>query len=142
MGLHPKGIATVLLLVLELLRRGYRVVVSTHSSVVLDLVWALRELKALDGTEADVRSLFALPKSSYTEKLSRTALAKDYRVYFFDRHSRAQDISRLDPGALSAHEADWGGLVGFASRVGDVLSAAVNRHESRTRRESTLDASR
>jgi hypothetical protein len=137
MGLHPKGIATVLLLVLELLRRGYRVVVSTHSSVVLDLVWALRELKALDGTEADVRSLFGLAKNSYTEKLARTSLAKDYRVYFFDRHSRARDISSLDPGALSEHEADWGGLVGFASRVGNVLTAAVNRHESRTRRETT-----
>ncbi len=42
MGLHPKGIQAVLLLVLVLvlvlvlLRRGYRVVVSTHSSVVLE----------------------------------------------------------------------------------------------------------
>lgn len=133
MGLHPKGIATVLLLVLELLRRGYRVVVSTHSTVVLDLVWALRELQSLDGTEADVRSLFGLPKTPYTAKLARTALGKEYRTYFFDRHRRVQDISRLDPGAASRDEADWGGLAGFASRVGEVLTAAVNRHEARSR---------
>ena len=42
MGLHPQGIATAMLLVLELLRRGYKVVLSTHSTVVLDMVWALR----------------------------------------------------------------------------------------------------
>lgn len=133
MGLHPKGIATVLLLVLELLRRGYRVVVSTHSTVVLDLVWALRELQSLDGTEADVRSLFGLAKNSYTTRLARTALGKEYRTYFFDRHRRVQDISSLDPGAASRDEAEWGGLSGFASRVGEVLTAAVNRHEARSR---------
>jgi energy-coupling factor transporter ATP-binding protein EcfA2 len=136
MGLHPKGIATVLLLVMELLRRGYRVVVSTHSPVVLDLVWALRELKVLDGTEADVRSLFDLAKNPYTQKLARTALAKEHRVYFFERHRRVEDISGLDPGSLSADEAEWGGLVGFAGRVGHVLTAAVNRNEARARRDA------
>lgn len=136
MGLHPKGIVTVLLLVLELLRRGYRVVVSTHSPVVLDLVWALRELKALDGAEADVRGLFGLAKNPTTQKLARTALAKDYRVYFFDRHRSVQDISALDPASASPDEAHWGGLVGFADRVGQVLTAAVNRHDSRAQRET------
>jgi energy-coupling factor transporter ATP-binding protein EcfA2 len=132
MGLHPKGIVTVLLLVLELMRRGYRVVLSTHSPVVLDLVWALRELKNLDGSEGDVRSLFGLAKNGYTQRLARTALTKDYRVHFFDRHQRVKDISGLDPGALSPDEAEWGGLVGFASRVGEVLTAAVNRQEARS----------
>src|SRR5438552_3917286 len=42
MGLHPKAIMSVMLLVLDLLDRGYRVVLSTHSPLVVDVVWALR----------------------------------------------------------------------------------------------------
>ena len=45
MGLHPRAIAVVLLLVLELLWRGYRVCLSSHSPHVLDLVWALQVIK-------------------------------------------------------------------------------------------------
>ena len=140
MGLHPKGIVTVLLLVLELMRRGYRVVLSTHSPVVLDMVWALRELQTLDGSEADVRSLFGLAKNAYTQRLARSALTRDCRVYYFDRHQPVKDISRLDPGASSPDEAEWGGLVGFSSRVGEVLTAAVNRHDARISARADRDA--
>ena len=35
MGLHPQAILSVMLLVLDLLRRGYRVAISTHSPLVL-----------------------------------------------------------------------------------------------------------
>ena len=45
MGLHPRAICAVLLMVLELLRRGYRVCLSTHSPQVLEMVWAMRNLK-------------------------------------------------------------------------------------------------
>ena len=40
MGLHPRAISVVLLMVFELLARGYRVCLSTHSSQVLDAMWA------------------------------------------------------------------------------------------------------
>jgi hypothetical protein len=143
MGLHPQGIVTVLLLVLELLRRGYKVVLSTHSTVVLDLVWALREFKQREGTEADVRKLFSLPASGQAKELGRTGLQKDYRVYYFDRGQAVHDISNLDPGAESTAESQWGGLVGFASRTGELVAEVVNRFEakaaasSRTRRAKT-----
>jgi len=45
MGLHPQAISVVLLLVLELLSRRYRVCLSTHSPHVLDVVWALQTLR-------------------------------------------------------------------------------------------------
>lgn len=130
MGLHPQGIVTVLLLVLELLRRGYKVVLSTHSPVVLDMVWALREFQALAGTEQDVRELFGLKNSLVTRELAASALGKDYRVYFFNRDGDVRDISRLDPAADSAAEAQWGGLVGFASHTGEVIAKVVNRFEA------------
>ncbi|MFW9595394.1 MAG: AAA family ATPase [Macromonas sp.] len=127
MGLHPQGIEAVLLLVLELMKRGYKVVLSTHSPVVLDLVWALQEFKALGGTEADVRKLLNLGASPYAKDLGKTVLDKDYRVYFFSRHNEVRDISRLNPAADELAEAEWGGLVGFASRTGQVIADVVNR---------------
>jgi AAA domain, putative AbiEii toxin, Type IV TA system len=45
MGLHPRAIASMFIIVLELLWRGYKVCLSTHSPQVLDLVWALRNLR-------------------------------------------------------------------------------------------------
>ena len=135
MGLHPQGIATVLLLVLELLRRGYKVVLSTHSPVVLDMVWALQEFKQLEGTEGDVRSLFDLPNNNYSKDLGKVILKKDCRVYYFERDQTVRDISKLDPGAADAAEAQWGGLVGFASRTGDAIANVVNRYESKPRRK-------
>ena len=44
MGLHPRAISVVLLLVFELVARGYRVILSTHSSQVLEAMWALKHL--------------------------------------------------------------------------------------------------
>ena len=135
MGLHPQGIATVLVLVLELLRRGYKVVVSTHSPVVLDLVWALQEFKQLGGTESDVRALFDLPNNDYAKGLGRVILKKDCRVYFFDRNQTVRDISKLDPGATDTAESEWGGLTGFASRTGETIADLVERHAARPRQK-------
>lgn len=131
MGLHPQGIEAVLLLVLELMKRGYKVVLSTHSPVVLDLVWALQEFKHLRGTEADVRKLLNLGASGYAKELGKAVLAKDMRVYFFSRDNAVQDISSLSPLSEETAEAEWGGLVGFASRTGQVIADVVNRAEAR-----------
>jgi energy-coupling factor transporter ATP-binding protein EcfA2 len=127
MGLHPQGIAAVLLLVLELLRRGYRVVISTHSPVVLEMVWALQEFKQLGVSEKDIRHLFSLRATASAKALAQASLSKDYRVYFFDRQSKVRDISKLDPGALETAESEWGGLTRFSSRVNTAIALAVNR---------------
>lgn len=134
MGLHPKGIQAVLLLSLELLRRGYRVVVSTHSPVVLEMVWALQEFKKLGADEANVRKLFDLSAAPYAKELAGAALTKDYRVYYFDRSGRSHDISQLDPSAEQIDEAEWGGLVGFASKVNAGIAQAVNEADTKKRR--------
>ncbi len=41
MGLHPRAIETVILLILDLIRRGYRVMISTHSVLFLDILMAI-----------------------------------------------------------------------------------------------------
>lgn len=131
MGLHPDAISTLLLLVLELMRRDYKVILSTHSTVVVDLVWAMRQLQELGGCEADVRELFELKSNDQSKSLATTALTKDYCVYFFNRDGLAQNISDLDPGADSAAEAQWGGLTGFESRSNEVIAKAVNRAQAK-----------
>ena len=67
------------------MRRGYRVVLSTHSPVVLDMVWALQEFKKLGSSEASVRQVFDLPSTPDAKKIAQSALTKDYAVYYFDR---------------------------------------------------------
>lgn len=141
MGLHPLAISTLLLLVLELMRRGYRVVISTHSPVVLEMVWTLRQLQALEGTESDVRKLFDLRATPHAKALAQEALGKHYRVYFFERDKPARDISELDPGSVSEEESEWGGLTGFSSLAGDVVARAVNRYEAARAHEAAANQS-
>jgi hypothetical protein len=134
MGLHPEGIQAVLLLALELLRRGYRVVVSTHSPVVLEMVWALQQFRKLRADESSVRRLFNLKSTPFAKELAAAALVKEYRVCFFDRNGTSRDISNLDPSAEQTEESEWGGLVGFASAVNAEITRAVNHAEVGERR--------
>src|SRR5262245_1327289 len=60
MGLHPRGISAVMLLVLDLLSRGYKVVLSTHAPLVLDVLWALQRLKRHGARWQAVLKLFGI----------------------------------------------------------------------------------
>ncbi|MBP8149984.1 MAG: ATP-binding protein [Limnohabitans sp.] len=133
MGLHPQGISAVLLLVLELMRRGYKVVLSTHSPVVLDMVWALQEFKKLGSSEASVRQVFDLPSTPDAKKIALSALTKDYAVYYFDRDGSVKDISNLNPGAMDTAESEWGGISGFSTRTNNAIADAVAVAESESR---------
>lgn len=130
MGLHPRAISATMLLVLELLRRGYRVCLSTHSSQVLDIIWALRIFRENGGQVDDMLKLFELPSNGQTKPLAEAALLKTTKVHYFTTDGTVHDISRLDPGANDAREAGWGGLTQFSGDVGEVVSRVVRRHES------------
>lgn len=127
MGLHPKAISAFMALVLELLRRGYRVCLSTHSPHVLDVVWALQVLKTHGGTEKDVLKLFGLPSNPAMKGIATSALAKKISVQYFKPGVGAVDISSLDPGSAQDDVAGWGGLTEFTANVGDVVAAVVAR---------------
>lgn len=139
MGLHPQGIEAVLLLLLELTQRGYRVIVSTHSPTILELVWALQEFKKHHATEADVRNLLSIKNNNYAKILAQSILEKNYKVYYFDRQREVQDISSLDPAAIGDDEAEWGGLLGFSSRVGNAIADVVNRSLLQSESHSNLN---
>jgi hypothetical protein len=128
MGLHPRAIQAFMALVLELMRRGYRIFLSTHSPAVMDVIWGLQTLKAHGGKEKDVRDLLGLPAS--LKDMAEMALEKKITVSYFQPGKKVVDISRLDPGAESAAESGWGGLTSFSGDIGDVVARVVSRHEA------------
>jgi hypothetical protein len=130
MGLHPNAISVVMLLVLELLHRGYKVCLSTHSPHVLDVVWALQVIQSHRGTESDVRKMFALPSKPNVNTLALNCLKKEYRVFYFQADGHVKDITGLDPGADETAEAGWGGLTEFSGRIGEIVSDVVARNSS------------
>ena len=131
MGLHPEAINAVLALVLDLLSRGYRVVLSSHSPHVLTAVWMLQRLKERHARWQLLCEAFDLPTNSKPiQDMSEAAMKKSYKVFFFefgdDGQVTSRDISGLDPGSEDIGEADWGGLTGYSSRFGQVVRRAVN----------------
>ena len=130
MGLHPSGLSAVLNLVLDLVRRGYRVSLSTHSPHVIDVVWALRFFQNNEGGYRDVLKLLGLRPTGRTQELAESALESDLRVYYFSREGSVRDISDLDPGAEDANEAGWGGLTEFSGKVGDVVAEVAARNQA------------
>jgi energy-coupling factor transporter ATP-binding protein EcfA2 len=140
MGLHPRGISAVILLVLDFLSRGYKVVLSTHAPLVLDLVWAIQRLKKAGASWQSVLKLFGIEGVTKANAqgeafMATEALTKDYRVYMFDFDSRQRvksfDISSLDPSSADAKTAGWGDLTGLSGQIADVVADAVNASKRR-----------
>jgi len=135
MGLHPKAIVDTLLLILELVSRQYKVVLTTHSDSVLTLAWALRFLQEAWGKDQEqvitrMRELFDISAAYPMRKIAEAVLGQEKtRVYYFKptskRKTQIVDISSLDAFAEQADIADWGGLTAFATRANDVVASMV-----------------
>jgi hypothetical protein len=125
-GLHPAAISAVLLIVLELLSRGYKVCLSTHAPHVLDVVWAVQTLKSVGAPADKVLEFFQAPKTPQMRHVASELLAKDIRVYHFDASDgTTKDISSLDPASADAIEANWGGLTEYGGRIADIIAEVV-----------------
>lgn len=126
MGLHPKAIQTVMLLMLQLIQRGYKVVVSTHSPVLLELAWVINNLKAYNASGDALFELFDIPKNPAIRKIFQTAIAeKTFKTWYFQREEdgvNVRDISALDAGSDNPDMANWGGLSEFSSRAVNIIT--------------------
>ncbi len=128
MGQHTRGIRALLLGVLELVRRGYRVALSTHAPQVLEMVWALRMLQEAHNGAELFCELLELPRSTFATKLWERLSTAELRTYYFERQgaeATVRDISSLDPYDPDDAVADWGGLISFSTHASDVISKAV-----------------
>lgn len=134
MGLHPQAITAVMLLVLDLLWRGYRIVLSTHSPHVLTMLWMMRLLQDHSARWQLVCDAFGVPRSQQMQQVAKTALEKDYRAHLLqfgdDEKVYSTEISTLDPSSEDERIAGWGGLTEYSSRFGDAVRKAVNEDDS------------
>lgn len=141
MGLHPKAIFSAMLLVLDLMSRGYKVIVSTHSTSVVDIVWAIKDIQA--ATQLDCRKkvdlllkLFDITVQTgltqqyiqLMQKLMEKIVKKDFRTYYFtyakDFKVISKDISTLDPGSEDLQISGWGGLSSYSGHAADIVAEA------------------
>ncbi len=126
MGLHPRAIATVLSLILELLARGYKVCLSSHSPQVLEFVWAWQIIRETPGSKpVQLLNLLGSRHSQSLRDVAATVIKKQCKVYFFENGRPTVDITSLDPAASDGVEASWGGLLEFAGRANEVVAQAV-----------------
>jgi hypothetical protein len=129
MGLHPRAILSVILVCLEILHQGYSLLISTHSPVLLEAVWAIRNLQ---NNNSDVKYLYQLfdlkPSPPITEIFENILKNKEFSTYYFEQKEdgvEVRDISSLDPFDEDLSTADWGGLTSFSSKASEVVSQAI-----------------
>jgi energy-coupling factor transporter ATP-binding protein EcfA2 len=136
MGLHPQAVSAVLLLVLDLLWRGYRVVLSTHSPHVLTMLWMMKEFQQTSKVSGQnlCKAFNMNNPSGAMRNVANAALTKDYRAYLLHFQDGGQvvstDISSLDPDSQDENISGWGGLTQYSSRFGDAVRSAVNEADA------------
>ena len=130
MGLHPRAIDVLLLMTLELVARGYRVCLSTHSPQVLEALWAMRHLRANRASPQALLGVFDAPATAPMRKLAETVMTKQIRVYYFDPTTgETKNISELDVDTEDAGGDGWGGLSEFSGRANRAVARAVANAE-------------
>lgn len=133
MGLHPQAIQTIILQLIEFIHNGYKVIVSTHSPVLLEFVWAYNELKTLpvDCRLKAISELFLLPSKSTVREIFSDVFDKDIKTYFFSRKDErveSTDISSLDVNSTDPDVFEWGGLTRFSSHVNEIVAKYVSEY--------------
>lgn len=127
MGLHPQAIKAILLQILEIIQSGRKVIISTHSSVPLEFVWAFNILKEskMKGRELALLKLFDQTANKPHMNYLNGIFDKRIKTYFFSR--KEGKVHSLDISSLNAFDdndeiSGWGGLSDFASETAELVS--------------------
>lgn len=126
MGLHPDAIHAVMLLTFDLLARGYKIAMSTHSPYVLEMVWALQRLKESNSPNKLKHVCSALKLDQSLKSLASKLLEKEYRVHSMRFNAQGEhyctDISSLDLSSKDKDAAGWGGLSSTSDGIADAVA--------------------
>lgn len=125
MGLHPSAIKQVIVSLLKLVKKGYKVIISTHSPLFLEFAWAFQFLQKGKVDDNVLYELFDIHPNVQSEGEFKGLLQKSIRTYYFDNHENGvfvKDISSLDAGSEDLLVAEWGGLSSFASKAGEIVA--------------------
>ena len=130
MGLHPQSISVLLVILFDLLRRGYKVVVSTHSSQVPELVWAIQLLVKWNVGPIHLLKLLDLNVTPFSTEMTKTVFEeKTFKTYYLSPHNEVKDISTLDAEDPDEAVSDWGGLTLFSTKAADIVTRAVSESD-------------
>ncbi|MCE2403046.1 ATP-binding protein [Candidatus Poribacteria bacterium] len=132
MGLHPKAISSMLTVFLELMRRGYKVIISTHSAQILELVWSIQFLIKAHADPKELLKVLELKSNYFSKPLVETVFKKTFKTYYFSRQDEAvnvKDISTLDAEDPDEAVSDFGGLTAFSTKAAEVVSSAIWRSD-------------
>ncbi len=115
------------------MERGYRVAISTHSPTIVELVWALGQLKEKRASAGKLREIFGLDRARWDiDRLAGRTLRRDFRVFYLDFEEgrvASRDISGLDPGAADFAERTWGELLAQSVRANAAVADAESGAE-------------
>ena len=126
MGLHPQSVSALFIILFELLRRDYKVIVSTHSQQLPELLWAAQLLAKWNVDPTPLINLLNLSTTSFSMELAEKVFAKKtFKTYYFSPHNGVKDISTLDAEDPDEAISDWGGLTLFSTKVADVVTEAM-----------------
>ena len=130
MGLHPQAIKSVILQVIDLLSRDYKVIISTHSPIFLEFAWAFNLLKNNNAPDKSLYELFDLKATQQVKLLLDNILStKDINTYYFSRTNNqvvVKDMSSLDANSDDTDISEWGGISSFASKANDIVSTYIS----------------
>ncbi len=134
MGLHPRAILSILLQTIELMQNGYKVILSTHSSVLLEFVWAFNVIKSSNASSSQkeklLTKLFGVERFDRIHEMINGIFKKSISTYYFSNQNNqgvlARNISELDVASEDVDMAEWGGLSQFAAKASEMVSKVIN----------------
>ncbi len=137
MGLHPKAIMSVLLQIIELIQSGYKVIISTHSTVLMEFAWAYNMLQGLNGRYGNqpLCDIFEVKRTTAAATMMNGMMeTKSIKTYFFkhddDNRVISKDITSLDACSINDDISGWGGLSEFASHVSEIVSKYMSNEQA------------
>ena len=129
MGLHPRAILSVLLEIIELVKNGYKVIISTHAVTFLEFVWTFNHIQGIaDGDfKAAMCDLFGIQANTTTANLFEDLKGRTIKTYYSAKQQTTDgvifaDISTLDAFSTDIDISEWGGLSSFAGKSSEIVS--------------------
>ncbi len=104
---------------------GYKIIISTHSSVFLEFAWAFNLLKSAKSYQG-IYKIFDIEDSTIIKNMLCNIYDKTIKTYYFSRSENdkvvSHDISSLDVASEDAMISEWGGISEFSSKMSDIVS--------------------
>ena len=124
MGLHPRAIIGFINEVSLLMAKGFKIVISTHSSVFLEFAWVIKTMQ--DSTEESFKNVISeagIADSQAIDVLYKSR--KNIKTYFFN-NGISKDISTLDAWSNDPDVSQMGELTSFNALICDAIAKYKN----------------